>query len=95
MRLAPAAGADLYCGFQRLRLGGEHKAPATGDLRHRRQTEKKKTDPEEYKNLQKRYRNILTRGEKELPPIPPRQNGKRGSVAKSDAHNLWERSETA
>ncbi len=45
----------------------------------------------DYKNLQKRYRNILTRGEKELPPIPPRQNGKRGRVAKSDAHNLWER----
>ena len=33
----------------------------------------------------------LTRGEKQLPPIPPRQNGKRGRVAKSDAHNLWER----
>jgi transposase len=46
---------------------------------------------QEYKNLQKRYRNILTRGGKELPPIPPKQNGKRGKVAKSDAHNLWER----
>ena len=46
---------------------------------------------QEYKNLQKRYRNILTRGEKELPPIPAKQNGKRGRVAKSDAHNLWER----
>ncbi len=45
----------------------------------------------EYKHLRKRYRNILTRAEKELPPIPPRQNGKRGRVAKSDAHNLWER----
>ncbi|WP_419652196.1 IS66 family transposase, partial [Thiolapillus sp.] len=45
----------------------------------------------EYKNLQKRYRNILTRGAKQLPPIPPRQHGKRGRVAKSDAHNLWER----
>ncbi|WP_419649349.1 IS66 family transposase, partial [Thiolapillus sp.] len=45
----------------------------------------------EYKNLQKRYRNILTRGAKQLPPIPLRQNGKRGRVAKSDAHNLWER----
>ena len=45
----------------------------------------------EYQNLRKRYRNLLTRGEKELPPIPPRQNGKRGRVAKSDAHNLWER----
>ena len=34
---------------------------------------------------------ILTQGERELPPIPPRQKGQRGKVAKSDAHNLWER----
>ena len=52
---------------------------------------RKRLTPREYQNLQKRYRNILTRGEKELPPIPPRQNGKRGRIAKSDAHNLWER----
>jgi transposase len=52
---------------------------------------RKKLTQGEYKNLQKRYRTILTRGEKELPPIPPRQNGKRGRIAKSDAHNLWER----
>ncbi len=51
----------------------------------------KQLSEQEYKNLQKRYRNILTRGEKELPTIPPKQNGKRGRVAKSDAHNLWER----
>ena len=51
----------------------------------------KKLNDREYANLQKRYRNILTRGEKELPSIPPRQNGKRGRIAKSDAHNLWER----
>lgn len=53
--------------------------------------ESKQLTEREYKNLQKRYRTILTRGEKELPPIPPRQKGKRGKVAKSDAHNLWER----
>jgi len=52
---------------------------------------RKKLTQREYKNLQKRYRNILTRGEKELPPIPPKQNGKRGRIAKTDAHNLWER----
>ena len=52
---------------------------------------RKKLTQGEYKNLQKRYRTILSRGEKELPPIPPRQNGKRGRIAKSDAHNLWER----
>lgn len=53
--------------------------------------QRKKLTRREYANLQKRYRNILTRGEKELPPIPPRHNGKRGRIAKSDAHNLWER----
>lgn len=53
--------------------------------------ENKRLDEREYLNLQKRYRNILTRGEKELPEIPPKPSGKRGKVAKSDAHNLWER----
>lgn len=51
----------------------------------------KKLSPKALANLQKRYRNILTRGEKELPPIPPKPTGKRGKIAKSDAHNLWER----
>ncbi len=45
----------------------------------------------EYANLRKRYRNILTRGSKELPDIPPKPKGKRGKMAKSDAHNLLER----
>ncbi|WP_432276110.1 IS66 family transposase [Banduia mediterranea] len=52
---------------------------------------RKKLNGREYAKLQKLYRNILTRGDKELPPIPPRQNGKRGRIAKSDAHKLWER----
>jgi len=57
------------------------------------QRKRKKLSAREYANLQKRYRTILTRGAKELPTIPPRQNGKRGRIAKSDAHNLWERFE--
>ena len=52
---------------------------------------RKKLNTREYAKLQKHYRNILTRAGNELPPIPPRQNGKRGRIAKSDAHNLWER----
>lgn len=44
-----------------------------------------------YARLQKRYRNLLTRGEKELPPIPAKRSGRRGKIAKSDAHNLLER----
>jgi len=46
---------------------------------------------EGYKHLQKRYRNILTRGKKALPEIPPKPSGRRGKMAKSDAHNLWQR----
>jgi transposase len=53
--------------------------------------EDKKLSGKQLANLQKRYRNILTRGNKELPPIPPKPSGKRGKLAKSDAHNLWER----
>ena len=55
------------------------------------QSKDKKLDDQAYANLQKRYRNIMTRGEKQLPPIPPKPSGKRGKLAKSDAHNLWER----
>ena len=51
----------------------------------------KKLNDQALANLQKRYRHILTRGGKELPPIPPKPSGKRGKLAKSDAHNLWER----
>lgn len=54
-------------------------------------TKAKRLTPQDYANLQKRYRNIMTRGEKQLPPIPPKPSGKRGKLAKSDAHNLWER----
>ncbi|MDP1557671.1 MAG: transposase [Nitrosomonas sp.] len=36
----------------------------------------------------------MTRAEKELPVIPPKPSGKRGKLAKSDAHNLWERLKT-
>ncbi len=47
----------------------------------------------ERRSVRKRYRTILTQGGKELPEIPPRPKGKRGRVAKSDAHNLHERLE--
>lgn len=55
------------------------------------QTPDKRLDDQQLARLQKRYRAILTRGEKELPPVPPRPTGKRGRLAKSEAHNLWER----
>lgn len=52
---------------------------------------KKRLTKNEYSDLQRNYRNVLSRGEKELPVIPPKPKGKRGKMAKSDAHNLWER----
>ena len=48
----------------------------------------------QYKALRRRYRTILTQGKRELPEIPPRAKGQRGRIAKSDAHNLWERLKT-
>jgi transposase len=48
-------------------------------------SEEKKLSDQDYKNALKRFRNIMTRGQKELPPIPPRFTGKRGKIAKSDA----------
>ena len=51
----------------------------------------KKLTSKEYANLQKRYRNILTRGAAELPARPIRPSGKRGRLAQSDAQNLWDR----
>ena len=44
----------------------------------------------ECRRYQKRYRTILTQSGKELPEIPRRRKGKRGRIAKSDAHNLHE-----
>ena len=44
----------------------------------------------ECRRYRKRYRTILTQGGKELPEIPQRRGGKRGRIAKSDAHNLHE-----
>jgi transposase-like protein len=51
----------------------------------------KKVTKNAYKNLQKRYRTILTCGAKEMPKIPMKSKNKNGKIAKSDAHNLWDR----
>jgi hypothetical protein len=51
----------------------------------------KKLDEKEYKKLEKAYDKIIEFAEKEMPVIPERSNGKRGKIAKTDAHNLCER----
>lgn len=53
--------------------------------------EKKCLDEKDYVRLQKCYRKILEQGELEMPAIPEKPAGKRGRIAKSDAHNLLER----
>ena len=55
------------------------------------ESKKSRLSESELKRLQRRYRNILTRAEAEMPPVPEKPNGKKGKVAKSDAHNLCER----
>jgi transposase len=54
-------------------------------------SKRKKLTKRQYANLEKNYKNILTRGESELPEEPVRSRGKRGRIAKSDAANLHER----
>ncbi|VAY87865.1 transposase [mine drainage metagenome] len=53
--------------------------------------EKKCLDDREYARLLKCYRKILELGTLEMPAIPDKPAGKRGRIAKSDAHNLLER----
>ena len=53
--------------------------------------DKKCLDEKEYLRLQKCYRKILELGVLEMPAIPDKPAGKRGKIAKSDAHNLLER----
>jgi len=54
-------------------------------------TAEKKLNDNDMANLQEQYRSILACGAEELPVIPPKPNGKRGKLAKSDAHNLLAR----
>ena len=44
-----------------------------------------------YKRIARCYKAILKEGLAEMPKIPPKKEGQRGPVAKSDAHNLHER----
>jgi len=53
--------------------------------------EEKQLTDQELANLHQSYRHILTRGVNELPPIAERPYGKRDRLAKSAAHNLWDR----
>ena len=53
----------------------------------------KKLSVREFRKVQKRYKKILEEGKNQMPKIPIKTNGKRGRMAKSDAHNLLERLE--
>ena len=53
--------------------------------------ENKKLGDGEYASLQRRYRSALTRGSKEMPAPIECEEGQKGRVAKSEAHNLLAR----
>ena len=46
---------------------------------------------EQAKSFQRRYRNILTRGQRECPRVTQRPDGKKGKIAQSKSRNLLER----
>jgi transposase len=46
---------------------------------------------EQAKSFQRRYRNILTRGQRECPQVTQRPDGKKGKIAQSKSRNLLER----
>ena len=50
----------------------------------------KRLSKNEYEKILIIYRNIVKRGESEMPSVPTKNSG-RGRIAKSDAHNLLER----
>jgi hypothetical protein len=52
-------------------------------------SKRKKLVAKAYANLQKRYRNILTRGEKKLPPIPAKSKGRRGELPNPMRTTCW------
>jgi transposase len=54
-------------------------------------SKKKKLTKAAYDKLEKKYAAILESGAKQMPAIPEKPNGRRGRMAKSDAHNLWGR----
>ena len=91
MWFPPLEGVDIYCRLQSVQVGPKYEKLLQETCRNVAKREDKCLTEKAYANLQKRYRNILTRGYNELPEIPPKPKGKRGKMAKSDAHNLWER----
>ncbi len=55
------------------------------------QSKTKALDANSYDKLKKLYKQILANAILELPPIPKKTTAPKGKVAKSDAHNLYER----
>ncbi len=67
------------------------KSPLREARRKVNKSESKTLAEADRRAVRKRYRAILPQGGRELPGIPTRPKGKRGRIAKSDAHDLHER----
>ncbi|BBP02462.1 IS66 family transposase [Sulfuriferula nivalis] len=65
--------------------------PKTSDIKRVSKREDKCLTDKAYAQLHKYYQRILAKGVLEMPAIPNKPEGKRGKIAKSDAHNLLER----
>jgi hypothetical protein len=75
----------------RFRWAARMKRLLQGACKRVSERQEKCLDDKEYARLQKCYQKILEQGVSEMPPIPDKPEGKRGKIAKSDAHNLLER----
>ena len=90
MRVAYPSGSRLCHRLQRIPLGTLDAQVAARELPRGQPERDRGAERGECRRYRKRYRTILTQGGKELPEIPQRRGGKRGRIAKSDAHNLHE-----
>lgn len=78
LRIPPLAGACVYHRLEPVPLGLQYEEAVAGDLPYCVPARGEAPYRQGVCSLQKRYRNILTRGNKELPVIPPKPQGKRG-----------------
>jgi transposase len=90
VRISPVAGVDVYYRLQRISVSPQCEL-LLETCRTVAERKEKCITAKEYAALPKRYRNNRTCGGKEMPEPLGKPKGRRGRIAQSDAHNLWER----
>src|SRR3990172_6241173 len=87
---ALVGGVDLHRRGRGLCLGSQYEAATATDLRASLRAQKEKAQPPRIREPPKALSQYPDPRRKTA-PTHPKQNGKRGRIAKSDAHNLWVR----